>query len=143
MTTATQHTKVSPESRFSAVVLYDGYCVLCNWFVRFVIRIDRAGVIGFAPLESEVARRSHTRIPEGVDSVVLVHGLDVLTKADAVFRVFRLVGGGWRALRVFRVLPSGITNGVYDWIAKRRSRIFGRYDACPMPEPRYRDRFLD
>jgi len=137
-----QHTKLSPESRFSAVVLYDGYCVLCNWFVRFVLHIDRKGLIGFAPLESEIARRSQARIPEEVDSVVLLEGPDAHVRSGAVFRVFEILGGGWRAMRIFHLLPSSLTDGLYDSIAERRTKIFGRYDACPLPEERYRDRFI-
>lgn len=138
-----QHTKLSPESRFRAMVLYDGYCVLCNWFVRFVLRIDRKGTIGFVPLDSPIAKRLHVHIPDGVDSVVLVEGHDVLAKSDAVFRVFSLAGGAWSALKIFSLLPKSLTDGVYDWIAKRRMKVFGRYGACPIPAERFRDRFIE
>ena len=88
-----QRTKLSPESRFTAIVLYDGYCVLCNWFVRVVLRLDTTGVIGFAPLESDIGRTIHTDLPEGTDSVVMVEGDEVRVKSEAMFRLLQLVGG--------------------------------------------------
>ena len=142
MASLKQHTKLSSESRFRALVLYDGYCVLCNWFVRFILRIDRSGVVGFAALDSKIAKQSHAKIPANVDSVVLVEGPDVRVRSAAVFRVFDILGGGWHLLRIFRVLPLSLTDGIYDWVARRRTKIFGRYDACPLPDERFRERFI-
>ena len=31
----------------------------------------------------------------------------------------------------------------YDLVARTRYRLFGRHDACPLPDPRHRARFLD
>jgi len=142
MITDGQHTKDSSETRFAAIILYDGMCVLCNWFVRMILRIDRQGRIGFAELNSPGIARADRDMPSDVDSVVLLEGDVVRVRSDAVFRVFELVGGVWGLLKVLRAFPVRLTDGVYDWIARRRRKIFGRYASCPAPEVRYRDRFL-
>jgi len=137
-----QHTKDSPESRFRAIVLYDGLCVLCNWFVRWVLRADKDGLIGFAPLDSELAANVRDTIPIEADSVVLLDGSTVRVKADAVFRILELTGSAWKVFLAFRVLPMSLTNGMYAWIARHRTAWFGRYDSCPAPDTRHRNRFL-
>ena len=133
---------MSAQSDFKAIVLYDGYCVLCNWFVRFVLRIDQTGIIGFASLDSPIARELHDRIPPEIDSVVLLVGEHTYVRSEAIFRVIAVVGGFWKVLRVFQVFPVGLTDAVYDWVARRRKKIIGAYDACPVPEEKYRWRFL-
>jgi len=44
---------------------------------------------------------------------------------------------------MLRVLPPRVRDLVYDAVARHRYRMFGRYDTCPLPEARYRDRFID
>ncbi len=133
---------MSLQSKFDVIVLYDGYCVLCNWFVRLVLRMDRRGVIGFAPLTSECARLAADSLPKGVDSVIVIDGDRTFVRSQAVFRVFERIGGLWKGMTILRVLPTALTDRVYDFIAVRRKKLFGRYEACPLPEERFRSRFL-
>ncbi len=128
------------------VVLFDGVCNLCNRSVRWILKRDAAGVFRFASLQSESARRLlPPRLQnrgETPASVYLVDGNEIWEKSDAWFQIVRRLGGPWSALGCLRVLPRGLRDAVYDFIAKRRYRWFGKLDRCPLPDPRYKDRFL-
>lgn len=127
------------------VVLFDGVCNLCEGSVKFLIRRDPEGLFRFAPLQSEVADTllaDHEVDPDALDSVVLVEEDSVYTKSDAVLRAARHLGGIYGPLWATRVLPRSFRDGVYDFVADRRYGWFGKKDACMMPTPDLRSRFL-
>lgn len=132
----------------SPVLLFDGVCNLCHGFVRWVVARDRRNEFQFASLQSRAARRvleSAGVAPGSLpDSVVLVlPGQPLRVKSDAVLEVTRLLGFPWSLTRCGRVLPRGVRDGLYDWVAAHRYRWFGRQATCPVPTPDLRRRFLD
>ena len=142
----TQHTHNIGDPEGPPLVLYDGVCALCNWAVRFIVARDERRVFVFAPLQSDVGRQWQVRfgIPhDALDTVILVQNSRVHVRSDAAFRILRELKTVWRALLVFRLLPSAIPDLFYILIARSRYGVFGRYDACPIPPPEERHRFLD
>lgn len=134
------------------VILYDGVCGLCDRLTRFVIRHDRRRRFRFASLQGGLAARvlpQHGKDPHDLDTlyVVLNRGTSsetMVSRSEAVLFVLRELGGLWRFLgAAFTWLPSSWLDGAYRWVARRRYRIFGRYEACLVPELSDRDRFLD
>jgi predicted DCC family thiol-disulfide oxidoreductase YuxK len=129
-----------------SVVLFDGVCNLCNGFVQFVIQRDKKGRFKFAPLQSAAAQQllAGTSVqPHLLNSVVLVEGQKVYTHSDAALRVGKQLGGVWFVLSVAgSVFPASFRNMVYDWIGKNRYRWFGEKDACMLPTPALKSRFL-
>lgn len=128
------------------VLLIDGECVLCGRIARFVAKRDPRGVFRFASLHSRVGRELAGRcggdnLP---DSFVLVEGDRCYTRSDAALRTVRRLRGGWPLLYALRAVPKLWRDAVYDMIAARRIRWFGRReDACRMPDPELRGRVLD
>jgi predicted DCC family thiol-disulfide oxidoreductase YuxK len=53
------------------------------------------------------------------------------------------VGGVWRLVSWLRIVPAPLRDAVYRVVAANRYRWFGRFDACRLPPPAARDRFLD
>lgn len=133
------------------MLLYDGLCGFCNASVQFVLSRDPRGTIRFAALQSDYAAAVRARHPglEGIDSVVLVEpaadgsGERVRVRSDAALRVASYLGGPWRLLAVFRVVPPALRDLLYDAFARVRYRLFGKYDSCMIPPKEVRDRFLD
>ena len=134
-----------------AVILYDGVCGLCNRTVRFVLKHDREGIFRFASLQSTSAREilaRHGIAPDAMDTLYLVTELGqagerVLSKSAAALRIAALLRGIWKAAGLLRFLPRFIRDAAYDTIARHRYRWFGKYQSCPLPEARYRDRFIE
>jgi predicted DCC family thiol-disulfide oxidoreductase YuxK len=42
-----------------------------------------------------------------------------------------------------KVVPRAVRDLVYRFVATNRYRVFGKYDACMLPDPNQRSRFLD
>ncbi|WP_426492787.1 thiol-disulfide oxidoreductase DCC family protein [Hymenobacter sp. 102] len=131
----------------SAIILFDGVCNLCNGFVQFVIRHDAAGRFRFAALQSEAGqallRQHRLPTPTEPDSVVLVMGDRAYMHSAAALRILRGLTGGWRWLAGLGLLvPRRLRDAVYRLIARHRYQWFGRQEACWMPTPELRARFL-
>jgi predicted DCC family thiol-disulfide oxidoreductase YuxK len=133
------------------VMLYDGVCGLCNKSVQTILRADKRGTLRFAPLQSEYGKAviaRHARLQD-VDSVVLLEkttdGNDerMFVRSDAGLRIASYLGGAWKLLLVFRILPRSLRDFLYDTMARYRYRFFGKHDACLLPPPEVRARFLD
>jgi predicted DCC family thiol-disulfide oxidoreductase YuxK len=143
---------VPPAHIHGPIVLYDGVCALCNRFVEFVLARDAAGFFRFASLQSELARttiRQHGGNPEELSSLVLIRDPlrpteRLLYKSDAALFVLKNLPGAWKHIAAaMSLFPAPLRNIVYDMVARKRYRTFGKYDVCPMPPPAVRERFLD
>jgi predicted DCC family thiol-disulfide oxidoreductase YuxK len=124
------------------VILFDGVCNLCTGSVRFVIERDSRKRFRFASLQSPVAERLLGR-REDLESVVLVQHGKTYRKSGAALRIARRLDGLWPALSVLLLIPRPLRDAVYDWIGRRRYRLFGKREACWVPRPELADRFLD
>lgn len=127
------------------VVLFDGLCNLCNASVRFVIARDPAAHFRFAALESQAARRLLAK--SGVadplpDSVALIEHGRLYTRSAAALRIARRLRFPWPLMFALIIVPRPLRDAVYDLIARHRYRWFGRRDACMVPTPELRERFL-
>ena len=133
------------------VLLYDGVCGFCNGAVQTILRHDRRGTLRFAALQSDYGRAALARHPElaGVDSVVFLEaspetgGERVSVRSEAGLRVASYMGGAWKIFLVGRLLPRGVRDYLYDLFARHRYKLFGRHDACMLPPPEVRARFID
>jgi predicted DCC family thiol-disulfide oxidoreductase YuxK len=130
----------------SPLLLYDGVCALCNAAVTFVLKRDRSRSTRFAPLQGETAERFFASHPGlgGTDSMIWIDASgNVSTRSDAAIAIARQVGGVWSALAaIASIVPAKLRDALYDQVARVRYRVFGRYDACPVPPPEVRTRFL-
>lgn len=127
------------------LVLYDGTCGLCNRSVQLILRHDRRGRFRFAALQSDTGRAllaKHGLPVDALDTVVLVDGDRAYTKSRAALRVAGMMDAPWPLLRALLVVPRPVADFVYDRVANNRYRMFGRVDACMLPPPEVRARFL-
>ncbi|HKJ25778.1 MAG TPA: thiol-disulfide oxidoreductase DCC family protein [Myxococcota bacterium] len=129
----------------ASILLFDGVCNFCNGAVRFLVPRDRAGRLRFASLQSETGAALQRRFgldPDDLGTVVLVEGDRCHVKSDALLRVVRHLSGAWPLFALLRIVPRPLRDWVYDRFAARRYRWFGRSDACLVPTPELRERFL-
>ena len=128
------------------ILLYDGPCTLCQRSVRFLLKHEKQPVLSFASLQSEVGQQLKTQyaLPEDLDAVVLVKDAGVTWGSDAAFRVCEYMTAPWSWFYPWRHLPSAPFQTLYRFIAKRRTKWFGREEneACPLPDPEQAARFL-
>jgi predicted DCC family thiol-disulfide oxidoreductase YuxK len=126
-------------------VLYDGTCGLCAKSVRWILRHERDHDLMFAPLQGETTamlRARHPEIPETIDTVVFVTGGVVHVRSKAFLYASRHLRAPWRWAYAFRWFPGFVLNVGYRFIAAIRYKVWGHVDACEVPSPEQRARFL-
>lgn len=127
------------------VVYFDGVCNLCHGAVNFLIDQDKKGRLKFASLQSEAGKSVLHRIGlagHDYDSFILVKNGRLFQKSEAVLEVVRLLGGGWKLLYVFKLIPRAWRDWLYAKVAQNRYRWFGKRTQCRLPTPELRTRFL-
>lgn len=130
----------------SAIVVFDGVCVLCSGWVRFLLRFDRRGRYRFAALQSASGRtllRDHGLDPDDPLSFLLLTPERAWTDSDAAIGVIAGLGGAWRVVAALRVLPRRWRDAAYRLLARNRYRWFGTAAQCFLPDPEQRSRFLE
>ena len=132
------------------LLLYDGECGLCNGLVQAILKRDRNGIFHFAPLQSRLAANVLERFPrraDDLDTVVVIPGYEEqrslpLIKARAALFVLSALGWPWKAAAVLNVVPSGLLDSAYDFVARNRHRFFRKSEVCLLPLPEHRHRFV-
>jgi predicted DCC family thiol-disulfide oxidoreductase YuxK len=128
-----------------AVILYDGVCIFCSRWVRFVATRDVAKRFRFTAIQSDYGRRLAQAL--GIDAAspdtnaVVLNG-EPLFKSDAAIAV---VCGlpYWRWAGVLAFVPKPLRDAVYDLVARNRYRIFGKYSECYLGDASFRSRVLE
>jgi predicted DCC family thiol-disulfide oxidoreductase YuxK len=128
------------------ILVFDGECVLCSGWVRFVLKRDRAGLLRFTAFQSRTGAELAARCGESFEapqSLLLVEHGQCFRQSEAIRRVLKQLGVPWRlAALAFRVFPLRLRDAAYRAIGRRRYRWFGRRESCFVPEPGVRERFL-
>ena len=126
------------------LILFDGVCVFCSRWVRFVIARDPGRRFRFVAIQSVAGRALAARCgidPEAPQTNAVVWGGRIFFKSDAALTVLGQLSG-MGALAGLKSVPRGLRDPVYDLIARNRYAIFGRTEACMVPSPEDRPRFV-
>ena len=128
------------------VIFFDGVCNLCHGMVKLLIRIDKKDIFYFASLQSQYAQEMLLHANGEyikLDTVVYQKEKQIFTQSDAILEIFCDLGGLWKAFSLFRILPKSWRNKLYQLVATRRYRWFGRKDRWMLPTEVPQQRFLD
>jgi predicted DCC family thiol-disulfide oxidoreductase YuxK len=127
------------------VILYDGVCVFCSRWIRFIAARDKDRRFRFTAIQSPYGTRLARAFgidPQDPDTNAVIHGGVAWFKSDAALTVLgQLPGWGW--VRVLRAVPKPLRDAVYNLVARNRYRIFGKYEACFVPDAAFRDRVME
>ena len=127
------------------IILFDGICNLCDGAVQFVIKHDPENQFLFASLQSEAGQRllkQYKLSVENFNSFILIQDEKVYNKSTGALKVARQIKGVWSWLYIFIIIPAFIRDAVYAWIAQNRYKWFGKKEACMIPTPELKARFL-
>jgi predicted DCC family thiol-disulfide oxidoreductase YuxK len=129
----------------NGIVLFDGVCNFCNGSVNFVIERDKENYFKFAPLQSDIGQElldKYSIDKTETDSVVLIENEKAYTHSTAALKIAKRLDGVWSWLYAFIIIPKPVRDFFYKLFAKNRYKLFGKQDACMMPTPEIRARFL-
>ncbi|NEN24339.1 DUF393 domain-containing protein [Cryomorpha ignava] len=131
-----------PEGK--TLVLFDGYCNLCNGAVQFILKRDKKEEFYFASLSWPIADEILTEYPQykNVDSILVYREGKVYDQSSGALKIAAGMGSLWPLMGVFWIIPKFIRDAVYRFIAKNRYRWFGKKDACMIPDKPVSHRFV-
>ena len=127
------------------IIFYDGLCAMCNRFIRILITLDKKEKFLLASLQGKngkILQKKFSKELYEVDSVIF-YNKKIYTKSSAVINILSELGGIYKLAYIFNIIPTFISDSIYDYIARNRFQWFGKLDKCPMPEKKNISRFLD
>lgn len=128
------------------IILFDGVCNLCESSVQFIIKHDKKDVFRFVALQSDLGKKIIQYIgieSDNLDSIVLYNpGVAYFYKSNAAIEIARDLDGLFQFATIFRIIPSSIRNGIYDYIAKNRYSWYGKKEHCLLPTNELKAKFL-
>ncbi len=128
------------------LILFDGVCNLCNSSVQYVIKHDKKNLFMFTALQSDIGQEiinNYSIDTSKIDSILLYtpeRGINY--KSTAALKIAQHLGFPQNLMTVFFIIPAFIRNWVYDYIAKNRYKWYGKKDACMIPTPELKSKFL-
>jgi len=127
------------------VIIFDGHCVFCSGWARFVLRHDRAKryrlIIAQTDLGTELYRHYGLDTRDYETNMLIADGRAYI-KSDATLRMLSGLGLPWSLAAVSRIIPLRLRDMLYGFIARNRFRIAGRRESCYLPTPEERSRFI-
>jgi len=129
------------------IILFDGVCNLCEASVQFVIKYDTKDIFRFVALQSELGLSIVKHIgldTKNIDSVILYEpGIAYNYKSAAALEIAKNLGGFFHFGTVFKLIPNGMRNLLYDYIAKNRYLWYGKKESCLVPTSELKSKFLE
>ena len=128
-----------------SLILFDGVCHFCNNVVNFVIDRDPEKKFVFAALQSEYATERLAQLGEynvSVYTVILIRNNKIYKRSRAALEIAKGLNGLWPLCYAAMIIPGFMRDVVYNFIAKNRYKWFGKMEACRIPTPEMRERFL-
>ena len=127
------------------LIVFDGVCVLCSGFFKFMLRHDRKERFSFAMAQADLGQACYAALGMPLDdfqsNLVIKDGW-IYTDLDAFAAAMAGLGWPWTALSAMGWLPGVVKVPLYRVVARNRYRLFGRYETCMLPDARVKARFF-
>ena len=130
----------------SQLIVFDGVCVLCNGFARFVAKRDTGKRFLFTEAQSALGGALFRHY--GLDDVnyetnLLIQDGLAYGRMEAFVHIVSQFGGAWPCVRAVLLLPRAVRNWLYERLARNRYALFGRYETCPVErDPQIAERLI-
>jgi predicted DCC family thiol-disulfide oxidoreductase YuxK len=127
------------------LIVFDGECVFCSAWVQFALKHDKAERYRFLAAQTplgEALYRHYGLDDRDYETNILIEDGRAFFKSDGSIRMVAGLGAPWSAVKVFRLLPHGLADRLYEFVARNRLRIAGRRATCFVPTAAQRGRFL-
>lgn len=127
----------------SNIVFFDGYCVLCNGLVDFLIYFDKKNTLQYASLQGETYKTVINKaFVINQDTVIFYKNGLVYLKSTAIIEIAKTLGSIWYLLLIIKIIPVRFRDFIYDIIARNRKKWFGQRDACRLPKRHEENKIL-
>ena len=131
------------------IIFFDGYCVLCNSTIDFLLKSDKKKRFLFSSLQSKTASNVFSNLGYSaeevseLDSLVYVRNQQIKIRSDAILSILFDLGAIYRVSLIFYLIPKFIRDVMYDQIALRRYKWFGKRSICRVPNADEKNNILE
>ena len=133
--------------RNKKIILFDGVCNLCDNAVQYMIKHDKKDVFRFVALQSDLGKEilNYLKVDTSkMDSIILYEpGIAYFYKSDAALEIVKDLNVFLKWSIIFKIIPSSLRNPIYDYVARNRYKWYGKKDACMIPTPELKAKFLE
>ncbi|KZM48141.1 DUF393 domain-containing protein [Labrenzia sp. OB1] len=126
------------------LIVFDGICLFCSGFARFMAQRDKTARFSFVNAHSQTGRALYLRHgldPDLLETNIVVYEGQAYTGMASFTAAMSSLGWPWKAFMVLDFLPHGFADKLYDRIARNRYRLGRR--TCPLPSKDLKDRLVD
>lgn len=127
------------------ILLFDGVCNFCDYWVNFAIKRDKKNRLRFTPIQGETAKIVLPQFKIStteLSSAILIDNGKAYTQSSAALRTCLYLNGGWKLVYGLMIFPKFLRDFVYNFTARNRYRWFGKKEECMVPSAEVRNRFL-
>ncbi len=130
----------------NSIVIFDTNCVLCSGIVAFILAHERGPTLRFAGAWSPdglrlAAQHGFTKSDLN-ETFLVIADHTALSRSDGALYILKRLKVPWRLLTALSIVPRGIRDAVYDYIARRRYGWFGERADCVIVPLDQRHRFI-
>lgn len=125
------------------IIFFDDECLMCNSFVKLLIKLDYKDTLKFAALNSNtsaavITNKDYTKL----DSVIYKKDLQEYIYSDAVIEIMSDVIIN---VRFLKLIPKKLRDACYKIVAKYRKyiRLNTTKQSCDVPSIKYKEKFLN
>lgn len=124
---------VIPEGKI--LVQFDGVCILCSGAVRFILKADKKKIFLFQALQNSGEDKDF-------ETIIVTDNRSTYEYFDAILKIGNELGGVYRAIAIFKLLPQKWQYSLYVWVARNRFSWFGKRESCYLPSEEEKARFI-
>jgi len=129
----------------SKIILFDGECDFCNYWVNFIIKYDADNNFLFASLHSQFGKRQLEKFNISnlaSDTFILIIENNYYIKSDAAFLVMKYLKHWSKIFYIFKILPKKIRDTIYDFVASNRHKLNIGKSYCIVPSEKIKKKFF-
>jgi len=117
------------------LIQFDGICILCSRAVKLILEADRKKKFIFQALQ-------HSDENQSFETIIVTDSQSTYEYFDAFLKIGKELGGIYKVVAIFKLLPRQWRHSLYLWVAKNRFRWFGKRKSCYLPSPEEKERFI-
>ena len=116
------------------IVVFDGFCVLCNNYVRWVSKRNPSKNIYFTNFDSDYIKNNYPKLNLGDSVFIISGGNQILQRSQAIKYCLKYVKLNYFLKTIIKLSPNFVLDIFYRIIAKNRYFLFGKLEVCSIPD---------
>ncbi|MDZ4751757.1 MAG: DCC1-like thiol-disulfide oxidoreductase family protein [Flavobacteriales bacterium] len=113
------------------IVFIDGYCTICNNWVRFLSKRDKKRILRFTSIQGKTALSFLTQDEiSSLSTIIYMKSGKKYYRSGAALRMISELGGVWSLMKVLLIIPEFMRNWIYSYVAAHRYRWYAKRTSC-------------